>query len=269
LDIFTELYTTRSNNDSVMKTGQLVNVCKSSLVWFILMKVGCRKGKRDCVYPEPKSKSKRKKKQSNESPLLDEHDNQEGNESSADSLEHLDEEEPCSAISEEPRSSLDFRKERTVSEATNLSDSPTLVDIESSQKLYRADSTTIHPISLSGGVADLPEDLKLLLQYARENITHWHYNMIVDGPNFVEMSIFQNALIYEPLLYALCCFAAYHKSIRAPDGEIKDFLKYHSRSIRSLQDSIKTMKKHNFLTLITILQLATIEVCENAVVRIP
>jgi hypothetical protein len=223
----------------------------------MLIKLGCRKGKRDCVYPEPKSKSKRKKKQSADLSQTDEPD---GNESSGDSIEQVDEEEPYSAVSEEPGSAYDFRKERTVSEVRSLSDSPTLVEVEPVLQLYRADSTISRPRSIPSATFDLSEDLRSLLQYAKDNITHWHYNMAVDGANFVEKGIFQNALIYEPLLYALCCFAAYHKAIRTPKGEIKDFLKYHSRSIRSLQDSIKTMKKHNFLTLITILQLATIEV---------
>jgi len=226
----------------------------------MLTLLGCRKGNRDCVYPESTSKSRRKKKQSSEASPQNEQDNQDGNDTSDGSTEQVDEEEPYSTMSEEPSSANELRNERTVSEITSLSDAATLVDVEPSQKHSRDDSQATRLRSLSKGMADLPEDLKSLLQYARENISHWHYSMIVDKANFVEQSIFQNALIYEPLLYALCCFAAYHKAIRDPNGEVKDFLKYHSKSIRSLQDSIQNLKKHNYLTLITILQLATIEV---------
>jgi hypothetical protein len=70
----------------------------------------------------------------------------------------------------------------------------------------------------------------------------------------------ENALKFEPLLYAVACFAAYHRAFQRPNGDVKDFLGYHTKSIKALHESLKRSQKHTYLTILTILQLATIEV---------
>lgn len=61
------------------------------------------------------------------------------------------------------------------------------------------------------------------------------------------------------LLYSVVAFAAYHHSIARNDDKISMFLSYYNKAIAFLQQSLKN-KRHNVATLLTILQLATIEV---------
>jgi hypothetical protein len=64
----------------------------------------------------------------------------------------------------------------------------------------------------------------------------------------------------EPLWYAVVGFAAYYHTLTKPDGRIQDFLGYYNKSVSLLRLSIQRNKRHNLATLLTILQLASIEV---------
>jgi hypothetical protein len=66
------------------------------------------------------------------------------------------------------------------------------------------------------------------------------------------------ALRYDPLLYALVGFAAYHCTLEKPGGVLQDFLGYYQQSITLLRQTFK--QKPTIATILTILQLATIEV---------
>jgi hypothetical protein len=68
------------------------------------------------------------------------------------------------------------------------------------------------------------------------------------------------ALRHEALLYAVVGFAAYHYTLKNPNGQIKHFLQYYNKSVTLLLGFLKKKEKHNMGTLLTILQLATIEV---------
>lgn len=68
------------------------------------------------------------------------------------------------------------------------------------------------------------------------------------------------ALEYEPLLYAVVAFAAYHHTLEQPQGKINDFLKYYNQSIQLLLKSLASGEKHSEATLATVLQLSTFEV---------
>lgn len=48
--------------------------------------------------------------------------------------------------------------------------------------------------------------------------------------------------------------------LKNPNGRIKDFLHYYNRSVSLLLAFLKSKERHNIATLLTILQLATIEV---------
>lgn len=64
----------------------------------------------------------------------------------------------------------------------------------------------------------------------------------------------------ESLLYALVGFAAYHRTIQNPSGNISEFLQYYNKSVTLLLEAFKKGGKQSTATLLTILQLATIEV---------
>lgn len=107
---------------------------------------------------------------------------------------------------------------------------------------------------------NLPLDFQNYLQYFSENMTNYHYGLAVDEDDFFTTELPQVAMQCEPLLNALVGFAAYHATLRNPNGELKEFLHYYNRGVSLL---LKLLKKGecNVHVLLTILQLATIEVC--------
>lgn len=78
---------------------------------------------------------------------------------------------------------------------------------------------------------------------------------------FFRGTLFDLALDYKPLLYALVGFAAYHYSLEKPDGKMYEFLKYYDRSLQLLRKSLASGEKHTEAMLATVLQLSTFEVC--------
>jgi hypothetical protein len=83
----------------------------------------------------------------------------------------------------------------------------------------------------------------------------------MDPSNFVGKTLIEVALNFEPLLYAVVGFAAYHYTLGKPDGRLHDFLGYYQKSVNLLRQHIQ--KKPTIATILTILQLATIEVSRN------
>jgi len=108
--------------------------------------------------------------------------------------------------------------------------------------------------------AHLPHDVRFYLAYFTENITHYHYGMVTDSDDFFRTTLPAIAVKNEALLYALVGFAAYHFTLTNPKGRIQDFLQYYNKSVTLLLSFLKRKERHNTGTLLTILQLATIEV---------
>ncbi|KAK1256083.1 hypothetical protein MKX07_008342 [Trichoderma sp. CBMAI-0711] len=110
----------------------------------------------------------------------------------------------------------------------------------------------------SSSVPNLSQDLQTYLQYFEENMTNYHYGLAVDEDDFFNTELPKVALQCEPLLNALVGFAAYHVTLRNPNGKLKDFLQYYNRGVTEL---LKLLAKGecNVMVLLTILQLATIE----------
>ncbi|OTA01977.1 hypothetical protein A9Z42_0023020 [Trichoderma parareesei] len=110
----------------------------------------------------------------------------------------------------------------------------------------------------SSSVPNLSQDLQNYLQYFEENMTNYHYGLAVDEDDFFNTELPKVALQCEPLLNALVGFAAYHVTLRNPNGKLKDFLQYYNRGVTEL---LKLLAKGecNVMVLLTILQLATIE----------
>ena len=106
----------------------------------------------------------------------------------------------------------------------------------------------------------LPPDFQFYLNYFCENITHYHYCIVQDSDDFFRTILPNIALRSEALLYAVVGFAAYHHTLQNPNGKIHEFLQYYNRSVTLLLGFLTRKEKHNLGTLLTILQLATIEV---------
>jgi len=104
----------------------------------------------------------------------------------------------------------------------------------------------------------LPHELQFYLSYFYENITHYHYCVVNDADDFYRSILTGLAMRDEALLYAVVGFSAYHHSMKNPNGKINEFLQYYSRSVTLLLECMKK-EKHTVGTLLTILQLATIE----------
>ena len=65
---------------------------------------------------------------------------------------------------------------------------------------------------------------------------------------------------YEPLLYAVVGFAAFHSTLKKHNGKIQDFLGYYNKSVSLLRKSLSSGQRHTDATMMTILQLAAFEV---------
>lgn len=109
-------------------------------------------------------------------------------------------------------------------------------------------------------LSHVPDDLRFYLEYYLENVTHYHYGVHRDFGGFFRTTLISLALRNEPLLHAIVSFAAYHQTLGDPNGQLPVFLKYYNRSVILLLDLLKNEDRHELTTLLTILQLATIEV---------
>jgi hypothetical protein len=110
----------------------------------------------------------------------------------------------------------------------------------------------------------LPHELQFYLSYFYENITHHHYCVVNDYDDFFRSILTSLAIRNEALLYAVVGFSAYHHAMRNPNGRIHEFLQYYSRSVTLLLECLNKKEKYSVGTLLTILQLATIEVSRAA-----
>ena len=77
--------------------------------------------------------------------------------------------------------------------------------------------------------------------------------------DFIHTELIDLALTYEPLLYAVVAFAAYHHTLRQPDGQLTKFLSYYSKSLNLLMKSLVRGANPTEATLLTVLQLTTFE----------
>lgn len=111
-----------------------------------------------------------------------------------------------------------------------------------------------------GDWSHLPSDMRHYLAHFCENITNLHYCMINDADDFFHTILPNIAVRNEALLNAVVGFSAYNITLQNPDGKLSDFLQYYNKSVTLLLNWLKRKEKHNIATLLTILQLATIEV---------
>ena len=106
----------------------------------------------------------------------------------------------------------------------------------------------------------MPFDYQYYLNSFCENISHYHYCFTTDADRFFANILLNVAVRHEPLLNAVVGFAAYHETLQKPDGKVEDFLKYYNKSVVLLLSALKRKEPQTIATLLTVLQLATIEV---------
>jgi hypothetical protein len=108
--------------------------------------------------------------------------------------------------------------------------------------------------------ARLPDDLRFYLNFHQEFMNPPHFFLRQSCYYFIHYSLVDLALQYEPLLYALVGFSAYHHSLHSPGAKLYKFLKYYNKSLVLLRKSLGSGEEHSEATLCTVLVLTTFEV---------
>lgn len=118
------------------------------------------------------------------------------------------------------------------------------------------------PASSSGSPdwSHLPPDMQRHLRWFGDNVTNFHYCITNDFDEFFRKMLPNMATRSEPLLNALVGFSAYHSALQGSTGKLQNFLQYYNKSVILLLQALQKKEKHSIGTLLTILQLATIEV---------
>ncbi|EXJ80973.1 hypothetical protein A1O3_07261 [Capronia epimyces CBS 606.96] len=242
----------------------------------------CKKGSRECEFPQPATASKRSKQSESRSPK--------------DTTKHENKIEPMSGLAtikdesdsdNEPSSSSTIRpafgrlrtdsgqsvsqlsKSKDVSETPSTGKeytSPQSIDASETRSRDETPASSLRTVANSAEmqarqakIRALPPDLQKYLQFQQEYMTHYHYFFKLDPTDFVHGEFIDLALSYEPLLYAAVGFAAYHYELQQPDAKLSHFLGYHSKSLSMLRKSLERNAKVTEATLLTVLQLATFE----------
>ncbi|KAF2968539.1 hypothetical protein GQX73_g5054 [Xylaria multiplex] len=249
---------------------------------------GCRKGKRDCVYPDPPMA--KGSTSSNTSKEATSTSQEASPESSIDDVEDLeresklesipDEEEPLEHSPRYPQSAKGLYRERTASAVTlpkmgnrQNSETPSLEGTKSSSPAIstgtsvsftttiQTSDATLQPSLNRPEWSHLHKDIQYHLGYFCENITHFSYGMPNDPDSFFKSTLPSLAVREgnDALLYAVVGFSAYHSTLRHAHGKVEDFLGYYNKSVMMLLSSLKRRDGPNLPTLLTMLQLATIE----------
>ncbi len=107
----------------------------------------------------------------------------------------------------------------------------------------------------------LPLDHQAYLAYHQNQLTSHHYFFKHEANFFVHNTLLEHALSYEPLQFAVVGFAAFHLALQNNDSKIQNFLGYYNTAVKLLRRSLANSDKHTDAMMMTILQLATFEVC--------
>ncbi|KAL2834419.1 hypothetical protein BDW59DRAFT_47201 [Aspergillus cavernicola] len=259
----------------------------------------CRKGNRECVYPSSttgpvsksaprsvaKAKASRPQSRGSDSsgPLeADEEEDDEEEEEvegSAGSSTHQSPPTTGPAIAAVSRPALPKKKstqsihrrkaKQQVATATepmpgrkeNSSSPSTENSLRFESLSARSDSVGFHPFEAVSdpSTAHLPEDLRFYLSYHRDSINYRHYFLHPRSTSFVDRVIFEYALQYEPLLYAIVGFSAYHHCVQIGGEKLYSFLRYYNKALSLLRQSLGSGEPYNEATLATVLVLTTFE----------
>lgn len=262
-----------------------------------LVSLGCKKGSRKCVYPEPRPNTK--PNSSSNSKLGQAR--AAAPDSGSSSGDYDEDEKAVDAESLKKPSAIDRtakatsktrRRSRTASSKTSRRPSPPSHDhvwpsvrkpVDLEEKCLSPstdDSSAFSPtLSISAGLnqtekfssvstvasqeaspwSHLASDLQYHLEY-HQQLSYHHYFFRHESGNFIHNILIEHAISYEPLLYAIVGFAAFQETLQNCKGKIQDFLGYYNSSVTLLRKSLSDGHEHTHATLLTILQLATFEV---------
>lgn len=250
-----------------MRTCVLLTLSRS-ITWLTLIS-GCRKGNRECIYPEAQSNqkttrgSKSGKTSSVEGSSPEDHD-EDGKERLPAILDDEEEEDDDDDMDVEIKGQA--RREASDTPALTVDRSPSpstetslkTPSIVSRPPIHRKGSL---PMTKSAtGKSALRKDIAFYLDYFKNHMTAHHYSLKHDASKFFKTDYLDHAMKYTPLLYAIVGYAAYFHTLSQPNARINTFLQYYDESITRLRANILKTKKQGLSTLLTILQLAAIEV---------
>ena len=260
-----------------------------------MLVIGCRKGSRECVYPEPTTSARKVTTGSKlGQPRIDEVD------SGSSSGEFEDEEAEAAsgapsasqasqksfivgttvskartAARKQSRAtlkhahdavasdSLNKPKEKSLSPSTD--DSSGFSKSQSPSAIFDRSSKNVSSVSPKSSVDHPPwghlrPDLQAHFKYHHEHLNYHYYFFKHDSQNFVHDILPSVAIKYPPLLNALAGFSAYHQTVSKSQGRIPDFLRYYNEAVTLLRTSLLAGEKHTDETMLTVLQLAAFEV---------
>ncbi|UZP40857.1 hypothetical protein NXS19_008673 [Fusarium pseudograminearum] len=218
----------------------------------------CKKGNRECVYPDPPS-SKGSSVSSGKS---------------KDPTTSAHQTSPTSSKSEDDEDAEQDKKLETIVDEDEETEGHTRSpDFSIQSKSASPSTTTATPSSLATaypssdfpanlGETDwshLPPQYQQGLSFFVENLNHFNYCIPLDSDEFFTKILPNMATRHEPLLNAVVGFSAYHSTLQNPHGKLQDFLQYYNKSVTQLLSLLQRKEKPNIATLLTILQLATIE----------
>jgi hypothetical protein len=239
------------------------------------MLLGCRKGSRECVYPDSQSsqKSTRSGSKSGKSASAEDYSSPETHEGEIkDRLPSImDEDEDDDYIEydddDDMSKSQDARDsshtpgsflEQSASPSTEASSTvPPMIRPSLSRK-GSAQTTKTGPVTK--GSSAMARDLQFYLNYFRDHMSVHHYSLKRDTHGFLKGDFLGWAMKFEPLKYAVAGYAAYFHTLEQPDGRMSSFLQFYNESVSRLRVAITKNKRQGLATFLTILQLASIEV---------
>lgn len=249
--------------------------------------LGCKKGGRECEFPQTTGSKKSRSEAKSPTASGKRHEKSDSKESTGHPLETIQDEEehdPPSATSARSRRPT-LSKVRTASTQSlsrkqryrqGSEPSPTFKDKSSPHSASSSSShsrveTPASSMATNAPSADLnarQAKIKALhpgaqkcLQFHLDVLTHYHYFFKIDPTDWLHNELINEALSYEPLQNAVVGFAAYHYEMRQPNAKLSHFLNYHSRALSMLRKSLESSQPCTPGMLLTVLQLATFEEC--------
>jgi len=238
------------------------------------MTTGCRKGNRECIYPDAQStqKSSRSGSKSGKSNAAESASSPEDHEEDDndrlpaildDDEDDYDYDDGLMSGSQDLRDSSHTPGSTTLEQSTSPStEASSTVPPTARPSLSRKGSAqqTAKPVPPLKGSLSKTLDVNFYLDYFRNHITVHHYSLKRDTHNFLKGDFLAHALKFEPLKYAVAGYAAYFHTLSQPDGRMSTFLHFYNESVSRLRSTITKNKKQGLTTFLTILQLASIEV---------
>ncbi|KAL5119241.1 hypothetical protein ACEQ8H_002952 [Pleosporales sp. CAS-2024a] len=233
----------------------------------------CRKGNRECVYPDAQSAQKSTRngakagKANTAESASSPEDHDDDDKDRLPATVH-DDEDDYDYDDAHMSGSQDFRDSShtpgsTLDQSTSPStEASSIVATAARPSLSRKGSvqaTKIATSTLTKGVPSKTLDVHFYLDYFRNHITVHHYSLKRDTNNFLKGEFLTQALRFEPLKYAVAGYAAYFHTLSQPDGRMSTFLYFYNESVSTLRAAITKNKKQGLATFLTILQLASIE----------